>query len=716
MSWQPDEEGWGCVPACAGIPAPAGPTTRGALLQLRVRPLSGGTGGGGRGTESAATLGRPWAAGEAGPGAHASDPRLAFVSRTPRSLNGVSTPSARGAGAVPGGGRARGGRCPGEAALAPRPRRLGEPPASRALGRRDGTGGARSGAGAGLRARPARAACAALRTPAVRPHRQSPAEPSHRARETGAGTERRAAGGSRGVGSGGGSPAAGVPEPGAASRPILPREDATSARGDCGTGRAVPGVGRKRCPGGAAGGGAAGGGWSGGGLRRGEPHSPPARQRLGGARELRGVHAWVWVRFGIQAARRACRAGWAAGGAAQAPSQPCRSEAPAAHADAALAIYRPSLRRPRPEAMSGEDQEARAVAEDSSPSPGDTLPWNLEKTQRSRRGRGGPGGNGSVLDPAERAVIRIAGRSGSILGGAAAAAAAGAGGAPPGGQVRSLGPAGRGRGGGRRDERGRAPEPRSLRAPPAPPAARMAAPRPPGPPPDEQDFIQAYEEVREKYKGTAPPPRPAALTGPPAGQAGLRHRVRAGRPRAAQPRSPAAPQPRRRPRSTPAAAGAGGRGRALRGARSPWLPVRALPPRAAQGERSCWDLAWSLGSRSPPQTSPRQAGRIRGPRARLCQAVPLSQLSWAPGWWVCGMLLVGTVADPSVSVTGSPGLGRRAQVTGASGARPPHLQGGRARLWRLAQPGRAQPDRPRAGKQLPTGPELSWSFPGRTCS
>ncbi|XP_065759542.1 plectin isoform X16 [Muntiacus reevesi] len=64
--------------------------------------------------------------------------------------------------------------------------------------------------------------------------------------------------------------------------------------------------------------------------------------------------------------------------------------------------------------MSGEEQEVRAVVEDGSnggcgsPSPGDTLPWNLEKTQRSRRGGGGPGGNGSVLDPAERAVIRIA--------------------------------------------------------------------------------------------------------------------------------------------------------------------------------------------------------------------------------------------------------------------------------------------------------------------
>ncbi|XP_075861055.1 plectin isoform X27 [Microcebus murinus] len=64
--------------------------------------------------------------------------------------------------------------------------------------------------------------------------------------------------------------------------------------------------------------------------------------------------------------------------------------------------------------MSSEDSEVRAVAEDASngssgsPSPGDTLPWNLGKTQRSRRSGGGAGSNGSVLDPAERAVIRIA--------------------------------------------------------------------------------------------------------------------------------------------------------------------------------------------------------------------------------------------------------------------------------------------------------------------
>lgn len=52
----------------------------------------------------------------------------------------------------------------------------------------------------------------------------------------------------------------------------------------------------------------------------------------------------------------------------------------------------------------------------------------------------------------------------------------------------------------------------------------MAALLPLGPPPDEQDFIQAYEEVRERYKGTAAP----ALAGPPAWQPGLRHLVRGG--------------------------------------------------------------------------------------------------------------------------------------------------------------------------------------------
>lgn len=37
-----------------------------------------------------------------------------------------------------------------------------------------------------------------------------------------------------------------------------------------------------------------------------------------------------------------------------------------------------------------------------------------------------------------------------------------------------------------------------------------------GPPPDEQDFIQAYEEVREKYKGMEPlaPVRPSERADP----------------------------------------------------------------------------------------------------------------------------------------------------------------------------------------------------------
>lgn len=58
----------------------------------------------------------------------------------------------------------------------------------------------------------------------------------------------------------------------------------------------------------------------------------------------------------------------------------------------------------------------RAASEESStdlssvswsPSPGDTLPWNLPKHHRIKRSKSA---SGDVLDPAERAVIRIAGR------------------------------------------------------------------------------------------------------------------------------------------------------------------------------------------------------------------------------------------------------------------------------------------------------------------
>ncbi|GLD48767.1 plectin-like isoform X4 [Lates japonicus] len=51
--------------------------------------------------------------------------------------------------------------------------------------------------------------------------------------------------------------------------------------------------------------------------------------------------------------------------------------------------------------------EEESYAEKSSvPCPGDTLPWNLSKHQRVKRSKSA---SGEVLDPAERAVIRIAG-------------------------------------------------------------------------------------------------------------------------------------------------------------------------------------------------------------------------------------------------------------------------------------------------------------------
>ncbi|XP_064910841.1 plectin isoform X36 [Columba livia] len=61
----------------------------------------------------------------------------------------------------------------------------------------------------------------------------------------------------------------------------------------------------------------------------------------------------------------------------------------------------------------GSGRPAAGMAEESSsgssgsPGAGDTLPWNLSKHQRSKRTKVAAG-NGTVLDPAERAVIRIA--------------------------------------------------------------------------------------------------------------------------------------------------------------------------------------------------------------------------------------------------------------------------------------------------------------------
>ncbi|XP_039593257.1 microtubule-actin cross-linking factor 1-like [Polypterus senegalus] len=67
----------------------------------------------------------------------------------------------------------------------------------------------------------------------------------------------------------------------------------------------------------------------------------------------------------------------------------------------------------RQKPMSGRRERVQVAVEESSsgssssPSPGDTLPWNLAKHQRTKRSKSASG-NGTVLDPAERAVIRIA--------------------------------------------------------------------------------------------------------------------------------------------------------------------------------------------------------------------------------------------------------------------------------------------------------------------
>lgn len=62
-------------------------------------------------------------------------------------------------------------------------------------------------------------------------------------------------------------------------------------------------------------------------------------------------------------------------------------------------------RRPLVRAASEESSSA-LTSLSYSPSPGDTLPWNLPKHHRMKRSKSA---SGDVLDPTERAVIRIAG-------------------------------------------------------------------------------------------------------------------------------------------------------------------------------------------------------------------------------------------------------------------------------------------------------------------
>lgn len=62
--------------------------------------------------------------------------------------------------------------------------------------------------------------------------------------------------------------------------------------------------------------------------------------------------------------------------------------------------------RPRLRERSASEESRSELC--SSTFPGDTLPWNLAKHQRVKRSKSA---SGDVLDPAERAVIRIAGRN-----------------------------------------------------------------------------------------------------------------------------------------------------------------------------------------------------------------------------------------------------------------------------------------------------------------
>ncbi|KAJ1195031.1 hypothetical protein NDU88_004314 [Pleurodeles waltl] len=59
-------------------------------------------------------------------------------------------------------------------------------------------------------------------------------------------------------------------------------------------------------------------------------------------------------------------------------------------------------------------EEENESVSSGSPTPGDTLPWNLSKNQRTKRSKSASG-SGIVLDAAERAVIRIAGGSCEVL-------------------------------------------------------------------------------------------------------------------------------------------------------------------------------------------------------------------------------------------------------------------------------------------------------------
>ncbi|XP_053101024.1 plectin isoform X6 [Hemicordylus capensis] len=91
------------------------------------------------------------------------------------------------------------------------------------------------------------------------------------------------------------------------------------------------------------------------------------------------------------------------------PRQREQAQRPAPPEASATAAKRQEVmsarRKEKPPRMA---EESSSGGSSGSPSPGDTLPWNLPKHQRSKRTKAASSNNGTVLDPAERAVIRIA--------------------------------------------------------------------------------------------------------------------------------------------------------------------------------------------------------------------------------------------------------------------------------------------------------------------
>lgn len=168
----------------------------------------------------------------------------------------------------------------------------------------------------------------------------------------------------------------------------------------------------------------------------------------------------------------------------------------------------------------------------------------------------------------------------------------------------------------------------------------MAAPLPPGPPPDEQDFVQAYEEVRERYKGTRAG-GPASRSAWPRTPCPRRLRTAAGQ--SPVPRAPARP---RAPRPAP--------GRRLRAA-------PAVMPLI--GHRAAREVGWPRGGGSSrPVSASRAHGQQARGSARCCAGPSPEPPTWGRGG--CHRLAVGRIAVASPHLPNGQRPGRLPPLAG----------------------------------------------------